>query len=205
MRNIEVVVFDCDGVLFDTEGANRAYYNRILDHFGKPGMTADQFAYIHMHTVDESISYLLADEPEIEAAHRFRRRMDYNDFYRYMRIEPDLKALLKKIRPAFRTAVATNRSDTIRPLLDHFKLGDSFDLVVSALDVERPKPSPDTILKVIAFFGIAPEQGVYVGDSKVDEAASQAAGMPLVAYRNRTLTADHYIDRLKELENIIGA
>ena len=32
-----------DGVLFDTEAANRAYYNHILEHFDKPAMTADQF------------------------------------------------------------------------------------------------------------------------------------------------------------------
>jgi beta-phosphoglucomutase-like phosphatase (HAD superfamily) len=36
MKNTCVVAFDCDGVLFDTEAANWAYYNHILGHFGRP-------------------------------------------------------------------------------------------------------------------------------------------------------------------------
>ena len=36
MKNIKVVAFDCDGVMFDTTKANIAYYNQILDHFDRP-------------------------------------------------------------------------------------------------------------------------------------------------------------------------
>ncbi len=44
MKNIEVVAFDCDGVMFDTINANMAYYNKILEHFGRPAMTPQQLA-----------------------------------------------------------------------------------------------------------------------------------------------------------------
>ena len=56
MKDLKVIVFDCDGVLFDTEAANRAYYNHILKHFGKPVMTANQFAYAHQHTLNDRIT-----------------------------------------------------------------------------------------------------------------------------------------------------
>ncbi|MBW1841164.1 MAG: hypothetical protein JRI75_05165, partial [Deltaproteobacteria bacterium] len=52
MKDIVVVAFDCDGVMFDTTRANMAYYNRILNHFGKPDMTPEQFSFAHMHTAD---------------------------------------------------------------------------------------------------------------------------------------------------------
>jgi phosphoglycolate phosphatase-like HAD superfamily hydrolase len=42
-----------------------------------------------------------------------------------------------------------------------------------------------------------------VGDSKLDEIAAKAAGMPFVAYKNRSLSADFYIQSLKEVEGII--
>ena len=61
MNNIQVVVFDCDGVMFDTTKANMAYYNQILDHFGRPALTQDQFAYCHSHTADQSIAHLFTD------------------------------------------------------------------------------------------------------------------------------------------------
>ena len=62
MNNIKVVAFDCDGVMFDTIEANKAYYNRILDYFGYPPLTPDQFAYTHMHTVDAALDFLFEDE-----------------------------------------------------------------------------------------------------------------------------------------------
>jgi|GEM_PF-3964013 len=57
-QTIEVVAFDCDGVLFDTEEANTAYYNNLLEPFGRPLMTPEQFAYVHMHTAEASIAFL---------------------------------------------------------------------------------------------------------------------------------------------------
>jgi beta-phosphoglucomutase-like phosphatase (HAD superfamily) len=56
MKDIKVVIFDCDGVMFDTVKANTAYYNSVLRHFGKPDMTPEQFAYSHMHTADDAMA-----------------------------------------------------------------------------------------------------------------------------------------------------
>jgi len=59
-------------------------------------------------------------------------------------------------------------------------LPDRFDLVVTSLDVERPKPHPDSLLKILAQFKAAPRQSLYVGDSEVDEKTARAAGVPFV-------------------------
>ena len=42
MEHVRVVIFDCDGVMFDSKRANEAYYNHILAHFGKPQMNGRQ-------------------------------------------------------------------------------------------------------------------------------------------------------------------
>ena len=47
ISGIRAVAFDCDGVMFDTARANRAYYNRVLAHFGRPPMNEEQFLYTH--------------------------------------------------------------------------------------------------------------------------------------------------------------
>ena len=65
MKDVKVVAFDCDGVLFDTAQSNRAYYNAVLNHMGLPDLTAEQFAYVHMHTVDQSLSYLFKDQQRL--------------------------------------------------------------------------------------------------------------------------------------------
>jgi len=154
MKHIKVVGFDCDGVLFDTKQANRAFYNHILNHFGKKAMTDEQFAFIHMHTLDESLGYLFPDRESLTAIHDYRKTMDYQWYLQLLSVEPHLVSLLKKIRPKRKTAIATNRTDTMNHLLAEFGLDGYFDLVVTSTDVERPKPHPDALLKVLDYFDI---------------------------------------------------
>lgn len=205
MNKTRAVIFDCDGVMFDTVKANTAYYNRLLQHFGKPDMVPAQFEYIQMHTVGESIRFLFGDADAIQAAQSYRDAMGYEPFYHLMEIEPDLKPLLDTIRPRFITAIATNRSDTIGRVLEVHGLQGYFDLVVSSLDVAHPKPHPDPLLKVIDHFNLKPRQAIYIGDSALDEQAAQSACIPLVAYGNQSLAAEAHIDRLGELEALLDS
>ena len=203
IKHIKVVVFDCDGVIFDTAQANRIYYSRILQHFGRPPVTEEQFTFLHMHTVSESIAYLFPDDKSIAAAHEFRKSMDYRHFLKYLTVEPHLIALLEQLRPRFKTAIATNRTDTMDRLLAEFNLAGYFDLVVTSSDVMRPKPYPDALLKILDYFDSAANQTVFIGDSRVDELAARAATVPMIAFRNRELSADYHIDNLIELEDLL--
>jgi len=203
MKGIKVVAFDCDGVLFDTEEANWAYYNHILKHFERPTMTPEQFAYVHQHTLNESIAYLFEDEETIAAAYDYRRTMDYNAYLKLLKVEPDLVPLLKRIRPKLKTAIATNRSDTMNRLLAEFALAEYFDLVVTSFDIRRPKPYPDSLFKILDYFGIEANQALYVGDSQVDAEAARAAQIPFVAFRNEMLPTQYHIGSLKALEEIL--
>lgn len=203
MKDVRVVAFDCDGVLFDTLEANRHYYNHILQHFGLPPMNPEQLLFVHAHTVQEALEHLIEDEARRQAAHAFRKTIDYGGFLKHLTIEPHLVTLLDWMRGKFKTAIATNRTDTMNRLLREFGLADRFDLVVTSLDVERPKPFPDPLFKILAQFKAAPVQSVFVGDSEVDEATARAAGVPFIAYRNSSLQADHHIDSLKDLRPLL--
>jgi HAD superfamily hydrolase (TIGR01549 family) len=203
LKHIKLVAFDCDGVLFDTEQANRFYYSHVLQHFGRPAVTDEQFRFVHMHTLDESMAYLFPDKKSLEAAHAFRKTMDYQKYLRYLKVEPDLVSLLEKLRPQIKTAIATNRTDTMDRLLADFELDGYFDLVVTSSDVKRPKPQPDALLKILDHFDLASHEVIYIGDSRLDELAARAAAMPLVAYRNRELTAEYHITSLREIEVLL--
>ncbi len=200
---VKVVAFDCDGVMFDSTRANKAYYNHILKRFGKPELTADQFEYTHMHTADASMAFLFEDKAMLAAAQEYRKKMTYMPFIRHMEMEPHLRPLLSALRACYKTAVASNRTDTMDKVLEVHDLENEFDFVVSALDVPRPKPYPDELLRILDYFRIGPEEIIYVGDSEVDEMAARASGVPLVAYGNPKLSADFHIRSLKELENML--
>ncbi len=203
MENIKVVAFDCDGVLFDTKKANMAYYNQVLNHFDLPAMTKEQFAFTQMHTVDQSLAYLFEDKTTLEAAQTFRKNISYIPFLKFMEIEPYLKPLLEKLRPAFKTAIATNRTDTMDRVLIEHGLTEFFDLVVTASDVKRPKPDSEPLVKILEHFGLKPRQMIYIGDSELDESAAKSAGVVMVAYKNRSLSADFHVESLQEIEDIL--
>ena len=190
--------------MFDTAKANQAYYNDLLHHLGRPSMTPEQFSYAQMHTVDESLASLFSDPEIYAAAQALRKQTGYAPYLKYMEMEPDLIHVLETYKGRLKIAVATNRTDTMNKVLTVHGIEHYFDLVVTALDVSRPKPHPEPLLRVLEYFGAAPNEMLYVGDSTLDDQAAKAANVPLVAYDNPSLAGDFHVTRLKELEQIIG-
>ncbi|MEJ2725267.1 MAG: HAD-IA family hydrolase [Deltaproteobacteria bacterium] len=205
MRKNTAVIFDCDGVMFDSRQANINFYNHLLAHFGLPPMTEEQVPFVHMHTADESVREIFRGTPHVEAAQDYRMALDYSPFIRDMIMEPGLKEVLTLLKPEHGLAVATNRSNTIDRVLKRHSLKAFFDIVVSSLDVERPKPHPEALFKILDFFQIGPRRAFYVGDSAVDYETARGAGVVFVSYKNRSLKADFHVDSLVEISKIVGS
>jgi phosphoglycolate phosphatase len=204
LKNTRAIIFDCDGVMFDSRQANIHFYNHILSRFGLPPMTEDKINYVHMHTADESIRYIFEGTPYTEEAQAYRWEIDYTPFIEDMIMEPGLKEILQSLKPTFGLAIATNRSNTIGKVLEVNGLDKFFDIVVSSLDVEKPKPHPESLLKILRFFNIGPQEALYVGDSSVDCKTARAASVPFVAYKNSSLEADFYADRMSDIPSILA-
>ena len=205
MKNIKAVIFDCDGVMFETRKVNAKYYNYFLRHFKKNDMTKEQSDYTQMHTVAESLAYLFEGK-NMSAVFRYRKEMDETKFklIKEMPIEPNLISLLKKIRINKKTAIATNRSDTMPEVLKEHNLENLFDLTITAENVKNPKPAPDALLKIINEFKISADNAVFIGDSLLDEQAATSAKMPFIAFNNKNLKSDYHITSLKKVEEILA-
>lgn len=203
-ETIRVVAFDCDGVMFDTEETNRVYYNTILDRFGLPAMTIDQFRYVHMATAGEALAYLFEGQVAMSEVRTVTSTYDYASLIPHMKIEPNLKHVLKTLAPHCKRAIATNRANTMGAVLEFYGLKDLFELVVTSLDVENAKPAPDQLLKIMDHFEVSAHEILYIGDSSTDQLAAQTAGVPFVAYGNPNLEADVYMDSLDEIPFLIG-
>jgi HAD superfamily hydrolase (TIGR01509 family) len=196
---VKVIIFDCDGVMFDSRKANIAFYNTILAHFEKPLLTDDALEVVHMSTAEESINYLFRADSQLQEAQQYRKQVDYQQFILFMAREPFLDEVLEALKKKYQLAVATNRTNTIHPILKAFKLEHFFDKVVSSLDVNNPKPHPESVFKIVNHFGIDAREAIFVGDSPVDRETALHAKVFFVAYKNPLLQADHNIDDLREL------
>lgn len=184
MQKIEAVVFDCDGVMFESRAANMAYYNRILAEFAYSPVPDDDSALQHFcHTASspQVLERLLRTE-HLAPALAFSRKLDYRQFIPHMTPQAYLGELLEELHGRYPLAVATNRGRSIEPILEHFQLTGYFATVVTSHDVAAPKPAPDMLLLAAEKLAVAPARCLYIGDSELDRAAAEAAGMEFAGY-----------------------
>lgn len=204
INRIKAVVFDCDGVMFDSSHANRMYYNRVLERFEKPLLSDEQFEKVHMYTVNEALTYLFPEKKSLGDVYDYLKGVGYFRFLKYMIKEPGLNVLLDILKQkGYRRGVATNRTNTMASLLEESGLSQAFDMVVTAADVEHPKPAPDQLIKLLSAFALEPDEMLFIGDTIYDEMAASAAGTCFAAFKNSSLNADFHVDRMDEFLKIL--
>ena len=203
--SIKTIIFDCDGVLFDSHEANRVYYSTLAQDFGRPPLTDAETDYVHTHTVYESVDHVFREMPQVvEAAHKARVERGYGPFYKLMVPEPGIYPCLERLKKSYNLAVFTNRADTIEGVLKTHGMTSYFGQVVSCLDVAKPKPDPEGLFKILEATSSRPQEAVYIGDAPTDSQAAQAAGVRFIAYKTQNLPYQTaYLDSYDRLEKTL--
>ncbi|OGR04162.1 MAG: beta-phosphoglucomutase [Deltaproteobacteria bacterium RIFOXYD12_FULL_50_9] len=204
MTTLKLVIFDCDGVMFDSKEANRYYYNDLLAHFGHQPMSEDDLEFVHINHVMGSISHIFRHyQDDMAAVDSFRKSLDYVPYLQYMHMEPDLKEFLQFLQAnGYQTAISTNRTTTMPIILEMFGLKSFFDMVVTALDVTQPKPHPEALHKILERFQVAATECIYIGDSEIDREHTAALGMRLIAFKNNELAAEYHVRSFREISEL---
>jgi phosphoglycolate phosphatase len=186
MLNPKGIVFDCDGVLFESKSANLAYYNEVLRAFDVEPVTMAQQERAHIcHTAATPQVFVALLGPErAPLAIEMVKKLDYKKFIPFMTPEPHLHEVIAALAAHYPLAVATNRGTSMAEILVHFGLAPYFKAVITSRDVPRPKPFPDMLHLAACRLGFAEEDLLFVGDSELDAAAAVAAGMPFIAYKS---------------------
>jgi len=195
----DCVIYDCDGVLFDSLDQNKRLYNHIALSMGRAPLTDSEALFCHAHTLNESIKHIFgADETQTEKAMAFwKSDINFMDFIVYLKMEPHLIETLKTLKDqGIKTAISTNRTTTMEYIMEKFDLNRYFDMVVTALpkDVKNPKPHPESVEKILNALNVEGGRVLYVGDSEVDQKTARSSGVIFIAYKNLDLEADGFID-----------
>lgn len=202
----ELVVFDCDGVLFDSDGANWAFYDEIMKRAGQPPLPETARPDASALASAQLFQRYYGDDPESLATIRATARAtDYGPFFSLMKPRSDLRQVLEGLRGRYQTAMASNRSRTLGGVIEYFGLEGLFDLVVGVADVKHPKPAPDMLLECNRRLGVDPGRAVYVGDQESDRLSAAAAGMVFVGIGAAVAAAEFRINTLEELEPLLAS
>lgn len=178
-----LLIFDCDGVLVDSEVVALDELSAILADNGRPMSVAacgEAFLGRHIDDIVAGIESRLG-RPLPGGAPAMARRM-LARLERELKPVPGVAALLERLHGPRCVASSSDRARIAATLrwtgLDRF-FGPH---IFSGLDVARGKPAPDLFLHAAAAMGAAPADCVVIEDSVFGVAAGVAAGMPVLGF-----------------------
>ncbi len=182
MNNKAAVLFDMDGVIFDSERAQRAIWLEIAEKEGLPDMEAVYARCIGV-TVEVTGGILKeaygADFPWRD----FRRRTAEGYRSRYaggkLPLKPGARELLVSLRERGVPLALASSTDgaLVRLWLEGAGLTDCFDAVITGDMVTRSKPDPEIFLIACAALGVQPGDAWVIEDSYNGVRAASAGGM----------------------------
>lgn len=188
---VELVIFDCDGILVDSERLSLDITVQVLNDFGLD-LTREQAIERFVGSTDGSIEATIEERigRELLAPERHEIRARYREAYE-QRLEPvpGVPEMLPEISPPMCVA-SGSRPEILRRKLEICGLFSYFDgHLFSASQVAAGKPAPDLFLFAAAAMGVAPERCIVVEDSVFGVAAARAAGMRTLAYGGGLIAA----------------
>jgi len=182
----KLVIYDCDGVMFDSIESNYIFYNRVMAFLGRPPLDrGDQTArtVLHTYSFNNVMNYFFADDERREDALAFAKTIRYRDLAPFMRMEDGLIETLDQLKAHVSLAICTNRASSMEMIIEDFGLNGYFTCIMTASQVVNPKPHPEPLLKVLKHYGVKAEEALFVGDAHVDMQAASGAGIPFIAYK----------------------
>lgn len=186
MKTVDLVIFDCDGVIVDSEGLLNEIVAKSLTDHGLP-ISAEE---CHKRFVGGTM-YILRDRA-IEAGAKLPENWVneiYAEIFERLRQGVDVsKGFVKLIdnleEHGVKIAVASNGPmDKMRASLGPSGLFDRLDgRIFSAHDHNTAKPEPKLLELAAQAAGVAIERAVMVDDSPAGVGAARAAGMRFIGY-----------------------
>lgn len=225
LSTFRAVAFDLDGTLIDsapglTFAVDSALYALELPQAGEDrvvtwiGNGADVL-------VERALTWALNEKSRAQADDGLRAMMRrlFDRYYSEAAEEgsflfPSVAQTLQALKDnGIALALVTNKPTAfVAPILNALGIDGFFSVIIGGDDVEHKKPHPQALLRVMQTLGLQPEELLFVGDSRNDILAAQAAGCRSVGltygYNYGEAIAlskpDYVYDRLHEILPLIG-
>jgi HAD superfamily hydrolase (TIGR01509 family) len=185
---IELVIFDCDGVLVDSEPLANRIMAEAITEVGWPityEETIRTFVGRSMATCMAMIEERLGRPLPGDFQDRFNRKCAL-EFERSLQAVPGILDVLKTLQMPYCVA-SSGTHEKMRKTLGVTNLLPYFeDRLFSATQVKHGKPHPDLFLFAAEEMGVAPSRCAVVEDTIVGATAGVAAGMKVFGFCNLT-------------------
>ncbi|MFE2492167.1 HAD family hydrolase [Streptomyces mirabilis] len=191
----DLVIFDNDGILVDSEPISNTILAAYLTELGHPTSYEESirdYMGSAMHRIHELVQERSGQRLPEDFDDVFHGRV-FAAFERELQPVPGAVQLLEKLAADEVPYCVASSGSHERIRVGHRKTGLDrwFDegRVFSSQDVGRGKPAPDLFLHAAERMGVAPERCVVVEDSPLGVRAANAAGMDVYGFTAMTSAA----------------
>lgn len=183
---VKAMLFDLDGTLVDTAPDLGAAANRVRESLQLEPLPLETYRPVASAGARGLLRTALGITPEHPDFPRHRDAfLDYyrGNLSRHSRLFAGMDEVLQAMeRRGIHWGVVTNKPAWLtRPLLEELDLARRASCSVSADEVARAKPAPDSLFKACELLQLNAAECIYVGDDLRDIDAGRAAGMPTIA------------------------
>ncbi|MEU0957722.1 HAD family hydrolase [Streptomyces niveus] len=211
----ELVIFDNDGVLVDSEPLSNTILAGYLTELGHPTTYEDSlrdYMGSAVHRVHDLVKERTGQRLPDDFDDTLHSRV-FAAFERELNPVDGAVEVLEKLAADGRPYCVASSGSHERIRVGHRKTGlDRWfepGIVFSAQDVGRGKPAPDLFLHAAERMGVSPARCVVVEDSPLGVAAARAAGMDVYAFTAMTPAgklpgATAYFASMAELPELLG-
>lgn len=180
------IIYDFDGVLFDSRLSVRTMYEDIAAICGRT-LSEKELDYCYEHSMADNVK-ILGDN-----AWEAIKALPYEEYYKKVIPSPHVYRALARLKElGIRLCICSNRVAGIPYILDHYGMTKYFSNAVTSKDVPA-KPNPDGLLSLIE------GETYFVGDSEIDLKTASNAGIKFISYNNDAIDADYHISNHLEI------
>ena len=181
MTSVEkkLAIFDMDGTLVNSSVTIANAINYVRDHLYLPPMAPELIIRkINDHTLNPAQYFYKTDRFGADHEKWFSDYYSENHKKELVLYDGIKEMLLSLKESGISLAVATNayRGSAIESL-SHLEIYDLFDTIACFDDVERGKPYPDMLFRILDELEVGREEGLFVGDGSRDEMAAKNANL----------------------------
>ncbi|WP_172797083.1 HAD family hydrolase [Devriesea agamarum] len=178
----EAVVFDCDGLLLNTEQVWVETYTEFMAETGVE-LPADCAASLVGASADRVVATVaeLVHIPAAEVATKlFTRHLQ--DVEQKLCLLPGAQSVLHAAAERVPVAIASNTpGEFLRHKLETAGIADVPQHIISVDDVDAPKPAPDMYTQAATRLGVRPAHALAMEDSRTGVQSARAAGLRVLA------------------------
>lgn len=209
---LKALIFDCDGVIADSEHLHFSLFQKVLAEEGIPLSQADYVEkYLAMDDRGCFDAVFKANGKPLNELERGRLIAKKTALYQKtaaqnLVILPGVVEFVMAVSQKFPLAMASGAlRDEVLLMIEAAGIRQYFDAVVAAEDVKNGKPAPDAYLKALEELNkkhptknIQPKECLVVEDSKHGLISAQSAGMKVVA-----VTTTYPEDELRSADKVV--